>query len=157
MLPELAVRVIDCADRTADALAVKPTMIAFAGTFTEAGTVTAGLLLDRLTLKLPPGAAAFIVTVQASVPDPKMDPLPQESALNPAGVGAFTELRPIGLMIVAALSDLQAETLPTLTELCAAKENPDPAPFNPYPSRPDRATVRPQDNNRSRRLLQRLP
>jgi sulfur carrier protein ThiS len=47
-----------------------------------AGTVTAALLLARLTLKPPLPAAAVSVTVQLSLPDPVIDALLQESALN---------------------------------------------------------------------------
>jgi hypothetical protein len=57
--------------------------VAFAGTVTVAGTVTAVLLLDRLTLT-PPAAAAFSVTMQESVPAPVTDALLQSSALNAA-------------------------------------------------------------------------
>jgi len=56
-------------------VAVKAALVAFAGTVTVAGTVTAALLLDRLILRPPLGAAALSVTVQASVPDPVMDAL----------------------------------------------------------------------------------
>jgi hypothetical protein len=81
-LPALAFSVTDCADVTADTLAVNPTRVAFAGTVTVAGTVTAALLLARLTLKPPLPAAEVSVAVQPSLPDPVMDLLLQESALN---------------------------------------------------------------------------
>ena len=64
---------------------MNPVLVALAGTVTEAGTVAAGLLLDRLTVSPPDGAAMFSVTVQASVPAPVMDAPEQESALNSAG------------------------------------------------------------------------
>ena len=51
-------------------------------TVTEAGTMTAELLLARLTMTPPLTAAAFSVTVQLSVPTPVIDPLLQLSALN---------------------------------------------------------------------------
>jgi hypothetical protein len=47
-----------------------------------AGTVTAELLLARLTVKPPLAAATFSVTVQLSVPAPVIDPLLQLSPLN---------------------------------------------------------------------------
>jgi hypothetical protein len=47
-----------------------------------AGTVTAVLLLERLTVSPPLGAAALSVTVQASLTDPVMDVLLQENALK---------------------------------------------------------------------------
>jgi hypothetical protein len=85
------------AARTDDTVAGNPVLVAFAGTVTVAGTVTAVLLLDRLTLRPPLGAAAFSVTMQESVPEPVMDALLQESALNAAaGVPAVpVPLRPI--------------------------------------------------------------
>jgi len=65
-------------------VAVNPTPVAFAGMVTVLGIVTAELLLDRFTLSPPLGAAAVSVTVHASVPDPAMTPLLQDSALNAA-------------------------------------------------------------------------
>jgi hypothetical protein len=47
-----------------------------------AGTVTAALLLAKLTLIPPYPAAPVSVTVQLSLPDPVMDALLQETALN---------------------------------------------------------------------------
>jgi hypothetical protein len=81
-LPALAVSVTACADVTDDTFAVNPALAAFAATFTVAGTVTAALLLARLTLIPPYPAARVRVTVQLSLPNPVMDALPQESALN---------------------------------------------------------------------------
>jgi hypothetical protein len=63
---------------------VNPALVALAGTVTVPGTVTAELLLDKLTISPPLGAAAFKVTVHASVPDPAMDPLLQYNALSAA-------------------------------------------------------------------------
>jgi len=79
MLPSLAVRVAVCVVPTAETVAVKPALVALAGTVTVAGTVTAALLLDKFTLRPALGAAAFSVTVQASVPVPVMDALLQDS------------------------------------------------------------------------------
>jgi hypothetical protein len=81
-LPALAVSVTACADVTDDTVAVNPALLAFAGTVNVAGTVATALLLARLTLKPPLPAAAVKVTVQLSLPDPVMDALLQESALN---------------------------------------------------------------------------
>jgi hypothetical protein len=94
-LPELAARATACALATCETVAVNPALIAFAGTVTVAGTATAALLLDRLTLSPPLAAAEVSVTVQASVPDPVMDPLLQESALNSVGVEVPVPLRTI--------------------------------------------------------------
>jgi len=81
---------------------VNPAVVAFAGTVTVAGTVTAALLLARLTLRPPLGAAADSVTVHASDPDPVMDPLLQESTFNAAGAAVPVPLR---AMIALALID----------------------------------------------------
>jgi hypothetical protein len=75
--PVAAVIVADCAELTADTVAENAALVAAAGTVTEAGTTTALLLLERLTLKPPVGADAVRVTVHASVPDPVMDELLQ--------------------------------------------------------------------------------
>ncbi len=81
-LPALAVKVTVCAVLTEETVAVKVAVVEPAATFAVAGTVTALLLLARLTAKPPVGAAAFRVTVQLSVPDPVNDPLVQLSALS---------------------------------------------------------------------------
>jgi len=78
----LAVRVTVWAVLTEETVAVKLAVVAPAGTITEAGTVTADLLLATLTAKPPVSAAAFSVTVQLSVPAPVIDPLVQLSPLN---------------------------------------------------------------------------
>src|ERR1700677_4717513 len=65
-LPALAVRVTACADVTDDTVAVTAALVAFAGTITVAGTVTAALLLARLTVRPPITGAAVNVTVQLS-------------------------------------------------------------------------------------------
>ena len=74
-------------------MAVNPALVAFAGTVTVLGTVTAELLLDRFTLSPPLGAAAVSVTVHASVPDPVMVPLLQYSALSAVGAAVPVPLR----------------------------------------------------------------
>jgi hypothetical protein len=81
-LAALAVKVTVCADVKDATVALNPALVAPAGTATVAGTVTVALLLATLTLWPPLGAAALRVTVQASVPAPVMDALPQESALS---------------------------------------------------------------------------
>jgi hypothetical protein len=64
-----------------------------AATVTEAGTVTAELLLARLTANPPVAAAAFSETVQLSVPAPVTDPLVQ---LIPLSTG-----KPVPLKLMA--------------------------------------------------------
>ncbi|MFZ0745989.1 MAG: hypothetical protein WAM85_16380 [Terracidiphilus sp.] len=84
-----AVSVTDCAELTDETFAVKLAVVAFAATVTVAGTVTAALLLARLTLTPPLPAAALNVTVQASVPDPVIEPLLHKTELS---VGGAAEL-----------------------------------------------------------------
>jgi hypothetical protein len=67
---------------TGDTVAVKFTLIALIGTITVDGRVTAALLLVRLTLNPPLGAASVSVNVQISVPALFMVELAQESVLN---------------------------------------------------------------------------
>jgi hypothetical protein len=88
----LAVRVADCVVDTDAMAAEKLAELAPAGTTIEAGTVTDELLLARLTENPPLAAAAFSITVQASVPAPVMDEFAQESA---AGTG-----RPVPLKLI---------------------------------------------------------
>ena len=59
---------------TDETVAVKFAVVEPAATVTEAGTVTAELLLARLTVKPPLGAAALSPTVHVSVPAPVIDP-----------------------------------------------------------------------------------
>lgn len=65
-------------------VAVNATVDAFAGTVTRAGTVTAVLLLDRVTETPLLGAVVDKVTVQESVAAPLTAPLVQERALSVA-------------------------------------------------------------------------
>ena len=67
---------------TDDTVAVTPALAALAGMVTVAGTVTAVLLVDRLTVIPPSGAGVFSVTVHVSVPEPVKDVPVQASALN---------------------------------------------------------------------------
>lgn len=61
---------------------MKLALVAPVATVTLAGTVTAGLLLARLTANPPLAAAAFSVTLQLSVPAPVIEPFVQLSVLN---------------------------------------------------------------------------
>lgn len=80
--PAVAMRATDWAVLTAETVTVKLALLRPTGTVTVAGTVTALLLLDRLTANPPFGAAAFSVAVQRSVPAPVIDPMAQLSALS---------------------------------------------------------------------------
>ncbi len=81
-LPALALSVTAAPELTEEIVAVKLALVAPAATVTEAGTVTALLLLARFTVNPPPAAAAFSVTVQLSVPALDIDPLAQLSAVR---------------------------------------------------------------------------
>ncbi len=76
---------------TEETVAVKVAVVEPAATATVVGTVTAELLLARLTAKPPVAAAAFRVTVQLSVPAPVIEPLAQ---LSPLSTGTPVPLRP---------------------------------------------------------------
>jgi hypothetical protein len=100
----LAVSVTAWAVLTDDTAALNPELIALAGTVTVVGTVTAPLLLDRLTLSPPLGAAPLSVTVHASVTDPVIDALLQERVLNVATLRrALTVASMVGEALVMLL------------------------------------------------------
>jgi len=90
-VPALAVRIAACDVDTVETVAVKPMLEVPAGTVTDAGTTTAVLLLPRLTLKPPPAAAAFNVTVHASVPAPLNELVVQ---VSPFRTGKPVPVRP---------------------------------------------------------------
>ena len=79
-MPTVAVIVAACAVVTEDTAAVNPALAELAGIVNVAGTVTAGLLLDRLTVSPLAGAIAVSDTVHAAVPVPVSDPELQVSA-----------------------------------------------------------------------------
>ncbi len=81
-LPFVAVSTTDCAELTDETFAEKLALVELEGTVTDAGTDTAPLLLERLTLSPPLGAELLNVTVHASVPDPVIAALLQDSALS---------------------------------------------------------------------------
>jgi hypothetical protein len=82
--PAVALSIADWAEVTADAVAVKLALVAFAGTSTVAGTVRAVLLLDRVTFSPPEGAADVRVTLQVSEPAPVREALVQLKLLSAA-------------------------------------------------------------------------
>jgi hypothetical protein len=104
----VAVSVTDCAEVNAETVAVNAALVALAGTVNVAGTVTAVLLLERLTASPPVGAAALSVTVQASVPAAENEPLVHESAER-AAVEA-----PVPLRLTTAVG-LEEELLVTVS------------------------------------------
>jgi hypothetical protein len=92
--PDVAVSVADWFVLTAAAVAVKLALEAPAAMVTEAGTVTALLLLAKVTI-VALVAADVNVTVQASVPTPVSDPLLQETALSVAVCPGFSVIGPL--------------------------------------------------------------
>jgi hypothetical protein len=101
-LPSVAVNVAVWAVLTKETVAVKLALLAPTGTVADAGTMTERLLLAKATLTPPLGAAPLSVTVQASVPDPVIDELVQERALNP---GMLTVPVPLRLTTAEGLLD----------------------------------------------------
>jgi hypothetical protein len=94
--PAVAVSVAVWFAVTAIAVAVKLALVAPAAIVTDAGTVTALLLLARVTA-VALVAAEVSVTVHASVPAPVSDPLLHISALSVAGAW------PVPLRLIAAV------------------------------------------------------
>jgi hypothetical protein len=99
----LAVNVTACAVLTVETVAVKLADVVPPVTVTLAGTVTAELLLARLTVKPLLAAAVFRNTVQLSDPAPVIDPLVQLRRFNtgnPAPVRLITvEVPPDELLV----------------------------------------------------------
>jgi hypothetical protein len=82
VLPVVAVNVTDCALLTEPTFAVNVAFVDVAGTVTEAGSVTALLLLARDTFRPPVGAVPDRVSVHASARDPVIEVLLQDIALT---------------------------------------------------------------------------
>lgn len=91
--PAAAVSVALCAVVTAEAAAVKAALAEPAGTVTDAGTVTALLLLATLTLRPPVPAGAVRVTEQESLATPVSVPLLQEMPLSVPAAAVPVPLR----------------------------------------------------------------
>lgn len=96
--PCVAVRVTVCEAVTAATAAEKEAVVAPEGTETDAGTVTAVLLLARFTARPVLGAAALSLTEQLSVPAPIMEVL-EHDKLDRDGVPEFDPL-PWSLVVV---------------------------------------------------------
>jgi hypothetical protein len=84
--PPVAVKVTDREVATALTLAVNVALAAEAGTVIELGTLTAELLLARVTLKPLAGAGAERLTVHVSASVPAMEVLLQERPLKAAAM-----------------------------------------------------------------------
>lgn len=98
--PELAVRFAVCVLATAVVVAVKFALVSPAGTVTDAGTVTAELLLERFTTSPPAGAPVLRFTVHRSEPAPMMVAWLQKS---PASTAWIASPVPVRLMVVTPL------------------------------------------------------
>jgi len=97
--PAVAVSVAVCVVLTADAVALNPALDAPTGTVTDAGTVTAPLLLARFT-SIALAAAPVSVTVHASVPAPVSDALPHDTDPKPpAGVAVVVPPVPVNAIV----------------------------------------------------------
>jgi hypothetical protein len=102
MLPARAFNVIAFAETTGDTVALNPALVAFAGTVTTLGTVTAASLLERPMFTPPLDAAALSFIVQASVPAPCIDPIAQERELK-GGADAGTSETPFPFKLTTTL------------------------------------------------------
>ena len=124
-VPEVAVKVVACVVVTDAIVAEKAALVALAGTVTVAGRVTAALLLERLKFSPPLPAGALRVTVQASEPEPVIEPLAQESALSvPGTTGAAV---PVPLRLITAdglVAELLTKVSCPVTALAAEGSKP---------------------------------
>ena len=121
-LPCEAVSVTLCEAVTAAMDAEKLALLAPEATVTEAGTVTAPLLLARLTTRPVPGAAPVNLMVQLSVEDPKTEEfaqLKEDSVAVPEFDPLPCSFTVLDMVVVVCL--LKAETL-----ICPFKSVSDP-------------------------------
>ena len=124
----MAVKVVACVVVTDAMVAEKAALVALAGTVTVAGRVTAALLLERLKFSPPLPAGALRVTVQASVPEPVIEPLAQERALSvPGAIGATGAAVPVPLRLITAdglVTELLTKVSCPVTALAAEGSKP---------------------------------
>jgi hypothetical protein len=105
--PSVAVNVMVCEDATANALAGKLALFAPDTTVTEAGTVSAPLLLLVRFTAIPfVGAASLSVTVQLSVPVPMMEAF--------AHFSDESEIAPLPCSFTAADRSIEETVLPAM-------------------------------------------
>ncbi len=119
-VPCVAVSVTVCEAPTLDTLAAKLALFAPCGTNTETGTLTALLLLARLTVMPPAGACALNVTLQLSVPAPIIDELVQ---LTPDNEGVEEEPLPCNFIVSPTLT---LELVTPFTLNCPVESVADP-------------------------------
>ena len=121
VLPPLAVSVAVSAAATDETVAVKSALVSPAGTVTVTGKTIAALLLARLTVKPPLGAAALRVMVQASVPNPVIVSVAHDRAVTD-GVGVVAvEAVPVSWTTVVGCSAASLLTV-TCPEVVPAAE-----------------------------------
>jgi hypothetical protein len=113
--PCVAVSLAVCADDTADAVAENATLVVPAGTVIDDGTVTALVLLAKLTTIPPLDASADKVTVQLSIAGPMMVEL---THVNPDSEAVELEPFPWSFTVPEMLFELvvMAFTLSTPVE-----------------------------------------
>jgi hypothetical protein len=113
----LAVRVAVCDVLTADTLAVNEAEVAPDAMVTEEGTVTAVLLLPRVTANPPLGAPDDNVRVQASDPVVVMDEFAQVRPASVAVAGFVADAPlPCSLIVAAAVVEVPATRLSSAVE-----------------------------------------
>ena len=97
-LPAVAVRIAVCAVETCVTLTVNWALLMPVCTSAAGPVVTAGLLLDRATLKPGASAGPLSVSVQRSVPVPPIDALAQ---VKPINCGSPVPLRATNVVLLA--------------------------------------------------------
>lgn len=134
-------------DVTEVAVAVKNAPVPPAGTVTVAGTDKAVLLLDRLIVRPPAGAAALSVTVQESLPAPMIVPLWQKSPFSapatasPVPLRLITAVPLVGAFVTTVSDPVSAPVVVGSNFTCSVIEfpgfsvtgNAGPAIVNPAP------------------------
>ena len=97
-LPAVAVRIAVCAVETGVTFTVNWALLVPVCTSAAGPVVTAGLLLDRTTLKPGASAGPLSVSVQRSVPVPPIDALAQ---VKPINCGSPVPLRATNVVLLA--------------------------------------------------------
>lgn len=109
---DVAVRVAACAVPTAATAAVNAVLVEPPAMVTDAGTLTALLLLERETVTPPEGAAAESETVQPTFADPVTEVVSQEIELSVETSELEDDPLPLPCNLIVAV---------VLVELCAAE------------------------------------
>jgi hypothetical protein len=107
-LPCVAVIVPVCSVLTFNAVAANLTLVAPAGTVTDAGTLIAAMLLDKRTSSPPDGAEMSVTTVQVSVPATSICAVSQ---LNPLICALLREPLPCNDTVASGIEGSVVTTL----------------------------------------------